>query len=89
MSKAILVIDMPESCGKCPLCASYQGHTWDFREYWCPALNHADVDPLARKPYDCPLKLLPEREDYYLGMNSYSEGRVDGWNDCINELLGD
>lgn len=51
MSKAILVIDMPESCDKCPLffgrytdmgCRSLNNRTIDypypkdFRQDWCP-----------------------------------------------------
>ena len=83
MSKAILVIDMPDTCGKCPLCASYQENAWAFREYWCPAINHAEVEPLAKKPYDCPLRPLPEK------VRVHMDDWADGYNTCLDEILGD
>ena len=56
MSKAILIIDMPESCDKCPLFHSFYTdmtcgannyginypYPKDFRQDWCP-LNPLDV----------------------------------------------
>lgn len=61
MSKAILVIDMPESCDKCPLffgrytdmgCRSLNNRTIDypypkdFRQDWCP------LQEIEERPYD-------------------------------------
>lgn len=69
MSKSILVIDTPETCGDCPLCIHtaeekrYIGycHTSD-EDYYCKALDRymeydevdGGVDILGR-PIDCPL----------------------------------
>ena len=88
MSKAILVMNMPQTCGECPLCASYQESTWSSREYWCPTLNNADVEPFVKKPKDCPLKPLPEKEYADTGIVEVDEFAA-GYNSCIDEILGD
>ena len=73
MSKAILVIDMPENCFKCKLqdwanCRIIKGcHTGDTRPDWCP------------------LKELPKKKKDTL-MTNYSR-YVQGWNDCIDRIL--
>ena len=59
MSKAVLVIDMPEKCIDCTICATYAASAWSPREYWCTAHDNDDVDPYD-KPIWCPLKPLPE-----------------------------
>ena len=53
MSKAILVIDTPESCGDCPIL-----------EY-CHN-NDGKSDLSIRQPW-CPLKELPQKLRYYEG----------------------
>lgn len=83
MSKAILVIDMPDECRNCPCFngldfAAYCGKEDKKIEY--------DIDNLAyTKPIWCPLKALPEKIEYKLlkGID-YSNG----WNDCLDEILG-
>ena len=73
LSKAILVIDMPENCFKCKLqdwanCRIIKGcHTGDTRPDWCP------------------LKELPKKKKDTL-MTNYSR-YVQGWNDCIDRIL--
>ena len=57
MNKAILLIDMPSSCGECPICASYAESAWSPRDYWCPVMENKDVDP-NNKPDWCPLSLI-------------------------------
>lgn len=75
MSKCILVIDMPKTCGDCPVCIFTAEekksigycHTSD-EDYYCKALERfmeydkviGGIDILG-KPTDCPLK--PYRED--------------------------
>lgn len=84
MDKAILVIDMPDSCIKCPVCASYQASAFSSREYWC-STNGKDVEPYS-KPDWCPLKPAPEEQ-----MIWYEDGRSDwerGYNNCVYEILG-
>ena len=58
MSKAILVIDMPNNCDKCPL------FFVSARDMCCRALNNKTIDypyPINYKPNWCPLKPLPEK----------------------------
>lgn len=61
MSKAILVMDMPENCFKCKLqdwanCRIVKGcHTGDTRPDWCP------------------LKEVPKKLDY-IGLEEYDKG---------------
>lgn len=84
MSKAILVIDMPDSCSKCPFFNDV------YSDMCCRGLNNAGINypyPEDFRQCWCPLKLVPEKDEYYLGINEYYEGRVDGWNDCLNEIL--
>ena len=84
MDKAILVIDMPDSCFKCPVCASYKASAFSSREYWC-ATNGKDVDPNS-KPDWCPLKPAPEEQEVW-----FDDDRSDwerGYNNCIREIVG-
>lgn len=85
MSKAILVIDMPEYCGECALCqgTSHDGHICaiedeDYNE-------RAFLDGDFSRPDWCPLKELPQRADH---PNHCDGGRYDkGYNACIDEIL--
>ena len=70
MSKSILVIDTPETCGDCPLCIftaeekRYMGYCNTSNEdYYCKALKRLmDYDivggglDILGKPTDCPLQ---------------------------------
>ena len=88
MSKGIVLVDIPEYCGRCPFEVCGGG------KYYCniyESLNFAmQVTPLTDrqiKPDWCPIKPVPERafhEDYC------DNGRYDkGWNECLDELLKD
>lgn len=90
MDKAILVIDMPDKCWKCPICASYQTSAFSIREYWCTANENEDVDP-DKKPDWCPLKPVPEKYDVIAAIENnpnYDPSYDIGRNDCIDEILG-
>lgn len=56
MKKAFLIIDIPNCCNECPICASYAESAFSPREYWCVASENKDVDPYD-KPKWCPLKI--------------------------------
>lgn len=80
--KAILVIEMPNSCDECPCC------TWipEYSEYGCGISGN--LEDITDKPSWCPLKTLPKKmtpvvlhqcvEDEFL----YQKG----WNDCLEEI---
>lgn len=81
--KAILVMDMPESCLKCPLCSDadeclVQDEDANFRA--------SDSWEELRK--SCPLRELPEKKDYdYCDRSIWTHERI-GYNACIDEILG-
>lgn len=76
--KAILVIDMPDICYKCP-CYDHEGGI-------CQATSNWKTD----REDGCPLKPLPEKMilEMVLG-NEFAVGCVRGWNDCIDEITGE
>lgn len=80
MSKAVLVMDMPEQvCQKCTLC--YETENDD--EYLCCAVGK--LLPDGEKPDWCPLWELPEKANH---PDYCDNGRFDkGWNACLDEIL--
>ena len=54
INKAILVIDMPETCGDCPLCVGYE---YDLAHECC--LKYKGYVEAKDKPEWCPLKTSP------------------------------
>ena len=99
MSEAVLVLDrMPDSCKECILVDNreyYSPITERWEKWHCrKSCNPIDIESDVR-PNWCPLRLFPEKyepidckgacdvEDYYDG------GLVDGWNACINDILGE
>lgn len=87
MSKAILVINEPNNCKECPISAFYKESAFDVGEFWCPLEVKLDINP-KDKPWWCPLKPLPDNMEHYIGENEYYEGCVEGWNDCLDEIIG-
>ena len=75
--KAILVIDMPNSCEDCEL------HGRDMDGVYCEVCSEKDyVKHYKLIPSWCPLKPMP--------MRSVWEGDFsDGWNACIEEIEND
>lgn len=97
MSKAILVMDMPESCAKCdffgnnihnkPICIC---QTEKIVERMCTkdAYKRISVNAMTEKPDWCPLRPMPENKKISRYMNETEKGRCDGWNDCIDAMEG-
>ena len=82
MDKAVLVIDMPNSCSKCPL----------FGDYYADMCCRGMYDRTINYPYPenfrqdwCPLKPVPE-EDNSDHLSEWARGYQGGWNDCINAI---
>lgn len=77
---AILVMEMPESCSKCPCSDGVVGECWarDKKD----AENDTDeFDPYLGEPGRCPLKPMPERKH-----NACRHGFAEGWNACIGAI---
>lgn len=91
MSKAVLVIDMPNTCGGCILCQNRRGHcvcSHPFDgENGDVVLNKVDIE--QERPNWCPLQQMPEKS--HTGKSDYYQWGdwEDGWNACIDGLLLD
>lgn len=79
MKKAVIVIDMPNSCRNCPMLDGEYGY--------CQVLNK-EICGIDNRMEDCPLRPLPEkweRKPYN------SDSRVDwqnGYNHCLDDIQG-
>lgn len=86
MSKAILVLDMPESCDKC----SFHYNTYDENDCYvdkCELLDGKTIDGYTKVYDECPLREIPMGIDAYVpeDMDYYSYRR--GWYDCKSAFL--
>lgn len=86
IDKAILIIDMPEKCADCKICASYAESAFSPREYWCTAYDNKDVKPYD-KPDWCPLKSVPEKQLVWYDDEVSDWER--GYNACLYDVLGE
>lgn len=88
MNKAVLVIDMPNSCADCSL--MWKDEYSDFCPVKCNE-NKTDIydyTHIHTKPKWCPLKPMPRMRFTY--MDHASEAILDynnGWNDCIGKII--
>lgn len=94
MSKAILILDMPESCDVCPL---FLGH---YSDMTCRA-KHKTIDYPYPKDFRqswCPLYEVPQKQNETYPLTRLNNGVVEtygvgkdsvvvGWNKCIDEIL--
>lgn len=83
MSKAVLVMEMPERCDKC----IFHYNTYDDCDNYvdkCMVLNNETIDGYRDKYDYCPLKPVPDKLEYGYGCNSLQYS--DGWN-AFRELL--
>lgn len=75
MSKAVLIMDMPENCFHCKLqdwanCRIVKGcHTGNKRPNWCP------------------LQPIPEYLSTEVGLTEFQMGVRSGYNLCIDNIL--
>lgn len=79
--KCVLVMDIPECCGKCPCFLEVSTD--------CCGVNGKEINS-HEKPDWCPLRPVPKRAKHSeeLGDDEYDCGYVMGFNDCLDEILG-
>lgn len=84
MSKAVLVLDMPEGCNDCVLnnCHFCDVTNKNIESYMYDIM---EVD----KPDWCPLKELPDEIHSKEYLDEYCDGYDDGWNSLRKEILGE
>ena len=97
MSKAILVMDMPDSCFHCDCCHEkpYDNRYRIEGEKFC-GIEDMEVDKYydsfcskePMRPSWCPLKelLTKESEEMTIRSDEYSDGFADGFNSCLDEI---
>ena len=76
MSKAILVIDMPECCKNC-MC-----YVLGAKNNFCEVTRFTIFDNIT-KPSWCPLKPVPDKVEVFM------DDCADGYNACLEEILGE
>lgn len=77
MSKATLIIDMPDSCRDC----EFFGLSCKLTNKKC---NHYDENGRAGH---CPLSLLPEKDNTNCFPDEWEDGYVSGWNACLDTIF--
>lgn len=80
MSKSVLVIDTPENCKSCIHIGTLS--------YFC-RVNCRDITNPNVKPGWCPLKPLPEKDDWNDQYDEYYTGYANGWNRCLSKITGE
>lgn len=86
MAKAVLIMDMPESCFGCNLChIDYEEERATCQAYETVKEVNSDT---FKKPDWCPLRELPK---YRPTIGKVEDGNRlllnAGWNDCLDEIL--
>lgn len=86
MTKAVLVINMPEHCEDCPFRVLWAKYHCVVNGRFCG--DEQGFYSSLTKPSWCPLKSLPEKCD--IEKLAYPENDADfmrGWNACLTELM--
>lgn len=92
MPKAVLVMDMPESCSKCKFMYEFQGiKKCQLMNVLNNGASKLSQSTFTEKRHDwCPLRELPEREEE-LPVEKYEFGGLgkaftSGWNACLDKI---
>ena len=80
MSKSIITFKTPKSCDECQICVSIMG------KRYCPAKG-TEISK-GERDCSCPAVAVPEKKDIKVAANMTSLGFIEGWNACIDRILG-
>ena len=86
MSKMIAIIDEPDCCFGCPF---LQDMTTISRWRCVKSKVVISEIDLTKRPEFCPLRELPGKREVFNNYDDYLNGIDDGWNACIDEILGE
>ena len=75
--KKMLIVEEPDSCETCPL------RSYSNLMLMCTPMREAASD------VECPLKPLPEKNTWGITKNGHVTEYAEGWNACIDEILGE
>lgn len=92
MPKAVLIMDMPESCDMCDFADDTQPPRYGERTLYCnaPGIGDDVTDYIACRPDWCPLRELPEKMEVcgkYPQPGKPVPSYRFGWNACLDEIL--
>lgn len=88
MSKAILVLKhMPRMCVNCSLSDVVENQEISDNPKMICHASRRYVHP-SNKPNWCPLKPVPEYREIVNNYDDKLNGIDEGWNDCLDEILG-
>lgn len=91
MAKAVLIMDMPESCSKCKFMYEFQGiKKCQLMNVLNNGASKLSQNTFTQKRHDmCPLRELPEKiPKLKSGYEDISTSiRRVGWNACLDEIL--
>ena len=88
MAKAILIMDMPESCSMCKFLYEFQGvKKCQLMNVLNNGASRLSQNTFSKKRHEkCPLRELPEKKKLTYA-DWGAENKVNGWNDCLDEIL--
>ena len=90
MSKAVLILDMPDNCSKCQFSYEFQGikkcQLMNILYKGASMLSQNSF--IARRHEKCPLRPMPEKKETSKYMNEKEKGYCDGWNACMDAIGG-
>lgn len=92
MAKAVLIMDMPQSCDMCDFADDTQPPRYGERTLYCnaPGIGDDVTDYIACRPDWCPLRELPEKMEVcgkYPQPGKPVPSYRFGWNACLDEIL--
>lgn len=84
------VKELPENCAKCD-CLRECGDFDTYVTKFCGinGLIIPDIYLYEKRVNFCPLRELPERKEGFGTDSLYLKGKIDGWNYCLDEILGE
>ena len=92
MAKAMLIMDMPSSCGECEFCieTGEDRHVCEQKviDGLCKRIDYAVENYMYEKPTWCPLREVPQKKEYNHYQEVYEQLKIEGYNACIDEILG-
>lgn len=90
MPKAVLIMDMPESCSKCKFMYEFQGiKKCQLMNVLNNGASKLSQSTFSQKRHDrCPLRELPEKKRTIGKENEADKLLMNaGWNDCLDEIV--
>ena len=88
MAKAVLIMDMPESCSRCNFLYEFQGiKKCQLMNVLNGGASRVSQNTFTVKRHEkCPLRILQERKETNHYMNNKEKGIVEGWNACLDKI---